>query len=81
MRTKYVPIIDNDLCTGCGRCVDVCTPASLQIILGKAVLVNANSCGSEEHCIPVCQEAAIAMGWLPVQGDDRIGRWQDHVPS
>lgn len=73
---KWVPVIDPERCTGCNACADACGPGSLAVINQMAVLVNLDSCGSEEHCIPVCKDEAIKMAWVPADGDLSIGKWR-----
>lgn len=73
---KWLPIVDPDLCTGCGRCVDACGPKSLVLRDGLAVLDNPGSCGSEEHCIEPCPESAIRMEWVNAHGDRQVGLWR-----
>ena len=74
---KWVPIVDDDLCTGCGACVEACGPRCLELVVGKPLLVRPHDCGSEEHCIAPCQEDAIWMTWLPWEGDHGRGKWKD----
>ncbi len=73
---KWLPVVDVFTCDGCRRCVEACGPRSLQIVAGVAVLTDPESCGSEEHCIPVCAADAIRMDWVPASGDPRLGRWE-----
>jgi MinD superfamily P-loop ATPase len=73
---KWVPVVDEELCTGCAACVEVCTPRSLELVNGKAVLVHPDTCGSEEHCIAPCQFDAIGMEWVEMRGDVFVGNWR-----
>ncbi len=73
---KWVPVIDEDLCTGCGACVEACGPRSLEIHDGVAVLARPDTCGSEEHCIALCPEACIWMAWVALEGDRAVGCWK-----
>jgi MinD superfamily P-loop ATPase len=73
---KWLPVIDEELCTGCGLCVKACRPDCLGIVDGVAMLLSAESCGSEEHCVAACAEDAIHMQWIPMRGDGSVGRWQ-----
>lgn len=79
MGLKWLPLIDETHCTGCGACVDVCSPHCLKVQSGIAVLVDPYICGSEEHCIAPCQEKAIRMDWVKTAGDKQVGRWRKEV--
>lgn len=76
MADKWIPVVDADRCTGCGRCVDACSPKSLGLVDGIAVLAHPDTCGSEEHCIAPCQDDAIHMVWMPMEGELSVGRWR-----
>jgi MinD superfamily P-loop ATPase len=73
---KWLPVIDVERCTGCDLCVEACGPACLEVIDAISVLVNTDTCGSEEHCIEPCRDDAIHMDWVTVSGDPRRGRWR-----
>ncbi len=73
---KWVPVIDEERCTGCNRCVEACGPKSLEVRNGVAVLARPDTCGSEEHCIKPCPEEAIRMAWVQYEGNRARGRWQ-----
>ena len=73
---KWLPVVEEDHCTGCGACVEVCGPRCLDILDGVAVLSRPHACGSEEHCIEPCPEGAIHMRWVPLGGDVTVGRWR-----
>ncbi len=77
---KWVPVIAEDRCTGCGLCVEACGPACLEIVESIAVLVRPDQCGSEEHCIAPCRDDAIRMDWVPMDGNLAVGRWL-HYPG
>jgi len=53
--------INQDLCTGCGLCVQVCPAGTLTIRDGKAEVTGSRSlnCG---HCHAICPHAAITVG-------------------
>lgn len=72
---KWVPVIDEDKCSGCGLCVTACGPACLEMSDAIAVLILPEACGSEEHCIGACESDAIRMAWLPWTGDISRGKW------
>ena len=73
---KWMPVIDEDKCSGCGLCVSACGPACLGMSNGLAVLTLPEACGSEEHCIGVCADDAIQMAWLLWIGDTSRGKWR-----
>jgi NAD-dependent dihydropyrimidine dehydrogenase PreA subunit len=75
---KWMPVISED-CNGCGLCVEACGPNSLEMQDGAAVLALPDTCGSEEHCIGVCQVDAIQMAWLPFDGNESRGQWRDRA--
>jgi NAD-dependent dihydropyrimidine dehydrogenase PreA subunit len=62
---------------GCGLCVDVCGPRSLEMVNGRPQLAVPETCGSEEHCIEACRDDAIRMAWVPFLGSVSIGAWSD----
>ncbi|MFX1572102.1 MAG: ATP-binding protein [Promethearchaeota archaeon] len=53
--------IDEDLCTGCGNCVVACAEGALQVIDGKARVVNDIFCDGLGACIGECPEGALEI--------------------
>ncbi|TXT63190.1 MAG: 4Fe-4S ferredoxin [Promethearchaeota archaeon] len=53
--------IDRDLCTGCGKCVIGCAEGALEIIDGKAEVVNESYCDGLGACIGECPEGALTI--------------------
>jgi len=53
--------IDEDLCTGCGNCVVDCAEAALEVIDGKARVVNDLFCDGLGACIKGCPEGALEI--------------------
>lgn len=53
--------IDEALCNGCGLCIPNCHEGALQIIDGKARLVNDLLCDGLGACIGHCPEGAITI--------------------
>lgn len=72
---KWLPVIDEALCTACSLCIDACGPRSLVLDDYVAVLANPDSCGSEGHCVTVCADDAISMHWIPADGSRSVGKW------
>jgi len=73
---KWLPVVLEDACTGCGLCVAACGPACLETQNLVAILTRSEDCGSEEHCIRACPEDAIHMAWVPSEGDRSLGCWR-----
>ena len=76
MRAKWIPVVDARKCTGCSRCVEVCSVRCLEIEAGIAALPRPESCGSEEHCITECRDDAIQMAFVPMEGNEAVGVWR-----
>jgi ferredoxin len=53
--------IDKELCTGCGKCVVGCEEGALEIIDGKAEVVNERFCDGLGACIGECPEGALSI--------------------
>ncbi len=51
--------IDENACTGCGRCVNSCPTSALEVVDGKAKLKNERLCDGFGSCIAVCPTNAL----------------------
>ncbi len=58
MKRKIINI-DEEKCTGCGKCIPECPEGALQIIDGKARLISDLFCDGLGACIGSCPFGAI----------------------
>ena len=76
---KRIPVV-NDYCVGCGNCVDACPEGTLRTILDVAVVHRPDTCISCDACIPVCNDDAIHMHWIEMDGRKSVGDWRSDPP-
>jgi len=63
MKTKRNIIeIDEEKCTGCGKCISACAERALELVNGKAKLVGDVYCDGLGACIGECPEGALTIG-------------------
>ena len=52
------PKIDEEICTGCGVCIDECSSSCLELIDDKCVLMKPNDCTECGNCENACSVEA-----------------------
>lgn len=59
--TYYISVIDEDLCVGCGTCVDVCPTDAILMNSSERAERNAEACLGCGICARSCPEEAISL--------------------
>jgi len=58
--------VDQELCTGCGVCVDACSVGAIHLVDQRPVIDNA-LCTACEACIEACLNEAITALYIPAR--------------
>ena len=61
-----IPVVDKDLCTGCGNCEEICPPRAIYLDDDKAV-IEEEYCEECGFCAAACPVDAIKIVF-PVGG-------------
>jgi len=56
-----VAIVDKNLCTGCGLCVDSCPVEAISMNDNDIAVVDPDTCVDCGDCVDVCPVDAISM--------------------
>ena len=78
MVVRKVVEIDEDRCTGCGKCITACAEGALQIVEGKAKVVSDRFCDGLGACIGECPEGALRIVERDVEEFDEAAA-KEHV--
>jgi len=61
MAVRNIVHIDQNKCSGCGKCVGACAEGAIQLIDGKARLVSEIYCDGLGACLDCCPTGAISI--------------------
>jgi MinD superfamily P-loop ATPase len=61
-----IPVIDKDICTGCGKCAEVCPPEAISIV-DESARITDDLCEECGFCAAECPVEAIKIPF-PLSG-------------
>jgi MinD superfamily P-loop ATPase len=59
--TRQIVKIDQERCTGCGKCVSPCAENAIVMVDGKAKVVREELCDGAGFCLAVCPTGALTI--------------------
>ena len=69
-----LPVVDLDLCTGCGDCVGNCPAGAVEVVNGKATFVTSEECTYCGVCEDVCPEGAVSLYYEVCAGPNPVSQ-------
>jgi len=64
--------LNEELCTGCGKCIKACLPKVLEIVDGLCTMTESFKCLLCGECRLACPENAITVELAPSEGQPEI---------
>ncbi|MBC7234594.1 MAG: 4Fe-4S binding protein [Chloroflexi bacterium] len=61
MARRQIVRIDEELCNGCGLCVTPCVEGAIELVDGKAKVLNEELCDGAGFCLSVCPTGALSI--------------------
>ncbi len=59
--SRKIVEIDQRLCNGCGQCVSPCAEGAIEIVGGKAKVLQEDLCDGAGFCIGICPTGALSI--------------------
>lgn len=66
---QVLPLINEEICTGCGRCVEACPTGALSLAEGHAAIICPELCSYCGDCEELCPKGAIARPFEVILGE------------
>jgi len=61
MKKRTIVKIDENLCNGCGACIGPCVEGALELVDGKARVINEELCDGAGFCLGICPTGALTL--------------------
>lgn len=61
MEVRQMVSIDEELCNGCGLCVIPCAEGAIELVDGKAKVLNEELCDGAGFCLGICPTGALSI--------------------
>ena len=58
---RRIVVIDEEKCSGCGKCAEACHENAIGMVDGKARLLRDDYCDGLGDCLPACPAGAISF--------------------
>ncbi len=78
-RVRKIIEIDEEKCTGCGKCIIACAQRAILLLDGKAKLVSEFLCDGLGDCIGECPEGAITI--VEKEAEEFLGKNPEKISS
>jgi len=54
-------VVDKELCTGCGECIEVCPYNGLRLDPAEMYVIKCDVCRGKSRCVEICPEEVLEM--------------------